>query len=322
MRDPLFVIPTLIAFVVLMLAEWAATRIDPDTRPGKHGYHGRDVATNIVTFVLGRITKPIITAAAVVGPLALAAAVAPLHLDTGAWWVWPLAFVTVDFCYYWAHRADHRVRLMWTSHSVHHSSEYFNLSTAVRLPWLNPSMLLRSTFFVPAVLLGFPVWMVLLMQSLNLVFQFPIHTERVGKLWGPIEYLFNTPSHHRVHHGSNNPYLDKNYAGVFIVWDRMFGSYAEEIEPVRYGLVHNIGTHNPIRVNYGELASMARDIKNATTWPARFGYLLRPPGYREEPGPDAVGAGDSPRIDGSASTAELLGSTAGRPGDAPLKAGL
>ncbi|WP_327150872.1 sterol desaturase family protein [Nocardia sp. NBC_01329] len=282
MHDLLFAVPTLIAFVLLMLAEWIASRIDPDTRPGLHGYDGKEVATNIATFVLSRVTKPILTAISVVGPLALAAALAPFHLDTGTWWVWPLAFVVVDFFYYWAHRADHRVRLMWTSHSVHHSSQYFNLSTAIRLPWLNPSMLVRGMFFAPAALLGIPVWMVLLMQSLNLLFQFPIHTERVGRVWGPIEYLFNTPSHHRVHHGSNNPYLDRNYGGVFIVWDRLFGSYADEVEPARYGLVHNIDTRNPIRVNYAEFAAMLCDIANAKTWAGRFGYLLAPPGYREK----------------------------------------
>ncbi|WP_328396247.1 sterol desaturase family protein [Nocardia sp. NBC_00416] len=291
MHDLLFAVPTLIAFAGLMLAEWVASRLDPDTRPGKHGYDGREVATNIAVFALGRVTTPIMTTISVVGPLAAAAAVAPFALDTRSWWVWPLAFVVVDFCYYWAHRADHRVRLMWTAHSVHHSSEYFNFTTAIRLPWLNPAMLLRGVFFVPAVLLGIPVWMVLLMQSLNLVFQFPLHTERVGTLWGPIEYLFNTPSHHRVHHGSNNPYLDKNYAGVFVVWDRMFGSYAEELEPVRYGLVHNIDSHNPIKVNYGEFTSMLRDVKNAATWSGRCGYLLSPPGYRERLAPDAVAPG-------------------------------
>ncbi|MEV0108272.1 sterol desaturase family protein [Nocardia sp. NPDC050799] len=285
MPDLLVAIPTMLAFALLMSAEWFADRTDPDTRPGVHGYDGREVATNLGTFLLGRVTKPIITAIGTVGPLALAAAVAPVHLDTGTWWVWPAAFVVVDFCYYWAHRADHRVRLMWTSHAVHHSSQYFNLTTAVRLPWLNPTMVLRGAFFAPAVLLGFPVWMVLLMQSLNLVFQFPIHTERVGRLWGPLEYLFNTPSHHRVHHGSNNPYLDKNYAGVLIVWDRLFGSYAAEIEPVRYGLVHDIETRNLLKVNYGELAALVRDIRHARTWAGRLGYLLAPPGYREAPDP-------------------------------------
>ncbi|MFC7753841.1 sterol desaturase family protein [Tsukamurella soli] len=282
----------MVAFVILMAVEWLSYRLDPDNRGRpRHGFSGRDTATSLSIFALGRITKPIMAAAAPLGFLALAAWITPLHLSSHEWWVWVAAFVMVDLCYYWAHRADHRIRLMWTAHSVHHSSEYFNLSTAVRLPWLTPASLIRPLWFAPAVLLGFPVWMVLLTQSLNLLYQFPIHTERVGRLPRPIEFVFNTPSHHRVHHGSNNPYLDKNYAGVFILWDRMFGSYAEELEPVRFGLTTNIETYNPLKANYIELAAMLRDVHRAHTWRGRIGYLLAPPGFHEDK--DATSPADS-----------------------------
>lgn len=190
--------------------------------------------------------------------MVIAAAFAPHTLSASDWRVWVAALVLADLAYYAEHRMDHRIRLLWAGHSVHHSSQHFNLSTAVRLPWLIPGSFLASVTDVPLALLGIPAWMIFLAHSIVLLFQYPIHTERVDRLPRPIEFVFNTPSHHRVHHGANNPYLDKNYGGILIVWDRMFGSYAEETEPVRYGLTTNIGTHNPVRANYHEFAGMVR----------------------------------------------------------------
>ena len=134
----------------------------------------------------------------------------------------------VDLLWYSYHRASHRVRLMWAGHQAHHNSTYFNLSTAVRQKW-NPWFELM--FWTPLPLLGMPPWMIFTSFSVNLVFQFFVHTERVDRLPRPIEFLFNTPSHHRVHHASDKQYLDKNYAGILIIWDRMFGTYAEETVP-------------------------------------------------------------------------------------------
>ena len=169
--------------------------------------------------------------------------------------------VVTDFCYYWAHRGDHRIRLLWAAHSVHHSSTYFNMSTNLRLPWFHPvSYTVRSLAWLPAASLGFPVWMIFLLNTAGLIFQIPCHTERIKKLWRPYEFVFNSPSHHRVHHGSNPCYIDKNYGGVFILWDRMFGSYAEEVEYVRYGLMHDITTDNPLKYNYFETLAMLREL--------------------------------------------------------------
>jgi sterol desaturase/sphingolipid hydroxylase (fatty acid hydroxylase superfamily) len=274
------------AFLVLMAVEyWAWRREQRDQQPPperKRGMSMRDTATNVSTYAIRLVASPL-EKFIELPILAIAAAFAPFTLPADQWWTWLLALVLADLVYYVKHRMSHRIRMFWAEHSVHHSSEYFNLSTALRLPWLIPGSFVKSAVGVPMVLIGIPLWMVFLCQAIVLLYQFPIHTERIGKLPRPIEYVFNTPSHHRVHHGANNPYLDKNYGGIFIIWDRLFNSYAEELETVRYGLTKNIDTHNPIKVNYYEFVAMIRDVRNATSWRGRVGYLLRPPGWRESP---------------------------------------
>lgn len=245
------------------------------------GVSARDAAASLSIYGIGRVVKPL-DKFIELPVVAVAAALTPLSLSAPQWWVWALALVLADLAYYVKHRMSHRVRLFWTGHSVHHSSQYFNLSTAVRLPWLIPGSFLMSVVYVPLALIGIPVWMIFLAQSVVLLYQFPIHTERVDRLPRLVEFLFNTPSHHRVHHGANNPYLDKNYGGILIVWDRLFGSYADEVEPVRFGLTTNIDTFNPVKVNYHEFAAMVGDVWRAETWRGRVGYLLNPPGWSEK----------------------------------------
>ena len=158
-----------------------------------------------------------------------------------AWWSAALCLVLDDLAYYAFHRSAHRVRWFWASHVVHHSSEHYNLTTALRQPWTS-AISLSFAFRLPLFLIGFDPRLVLSVAGVNLVYQFWVHTEAVGRLPGWFERLFNTPSHHRVHHGVNARYLDRNYGGVFIVWDRLFGTFAGETEPVRYGLVTNLGS--------------------------------------------------------------------------------
>ena len=172
---------------------------------------------------------------ALVGYAALYA-LTPLRLDTHRWYTWVLVLLLVDLLWYLYHRASHRVRIMWAGHQAHHNSQYFNLTTAVRQKW-NPWF--ELLFWVPLPLLGVPPWLIFTAFSINLIFQFFVHTERVDRLPAPIEFVFNTPSHHRVHHASDKDYLDKNYAGILIVWDRMFGTYAEETHRPTYGLTKN-----------------------------------------------------------------------------------
>lgn len=249
-------------------------------RPRRVGFSARDTFASLGVYGLGRfanLVEDFIQLPIVV----LAAMLAPISLSASDWWVWLLAIIGADLGYYAQHRMQHRVRLFWAAHSVHHSSRHFNMSTAVRLPWLIPGRFLTSVVYIPLALVGVPVWMIFLSQAIVLLFQYPLHTERIGKLHPAIEFIFNTPSHHRVHHGSNNPYLDKNYAGILIIWDRLFGSYADEVEQVHYGLTHNIDTYNPIKVNFHEFALMVRDVWRAKTWRGRVGYLLAPPGWTE-----------------------------------------
>jgi sterol desaturase/sphingolipid hydroxylase (fatty acid hydroxylase superfamily) len=260
------------AFLVLIAIEFYAYHREKreqqsDVLPTSRvrvGVSGRDAASSLSLYGIGRLVKPL-DKFIELPILAVASALTPLSLSAAHCWVWVLALVLADLSYYGEHRMQHRIRLFWAAHSAHHSSRHFNMSTAVRLPWLIPGSFLLAFAYVPMALLGVPLWLNLLCQSVVMLYQFPLHTERIDKLPRPIEYLLNTPSHHRVHHGANNPYLDKNYGGIFILWDRLFGSYAEETESATYGLTKNITTHNPIKVNYHEFASMLRDIWLAKT---------------------------------------------------------
>jgi sterol desaturase/sphingolipid hydroxylase (fatty acid hydroxylase superfamily) len=191
-------------------------------------------------------------------------------------WAWVLLLFAEDFTYYAWHRASHEVRFMWAAHENHHSSERFNLSTAVRQSWTTPFTIPLFYFWLP--LAGFHPAMLLTQISLSLIYQYWVHTELIGSL-GPLEWLMNTPSHHRVHHGSNVEYLDRNHAGIFIIWDRLFGTFEPERARVAYGLTKNIQTYAPLDIAFHEWAAMLRDVRSARTLRARLGYLLRPPGW-------------------------------------------
>ena len=172
--------------------------------------------------------------------------VAPYQMPMNVWWTWVLLLFVDDFAYYWFHRFSHEIRFFWNFHVVHHSSNQYNLSVAVRQSWF--SGIAHWIFYLPAAFLGFPLWAFLTMHGLNLIYQFWIHTKLVRRI-GFLENILNTPSHHRVHHGVNNPYLDKNYAGVFIIWDKMFGTFTEETEEPRYGILKPLTTYNPVWIN-------------------------------------------------------------------------
>ena len=171
----------------------------------------------------------------------------PAAVPSDAWWAWVLLFFADDLAYYWFHRVSHEVRVFWASHVVHHSSQHYNLSTALRQTWVPMTYF---PFWLPLALIGIPPWMIILEQSISLVYQFGIHTERVGRLWRPLEFVFNTPSHHRVHHGANEQYLDRNYGGILIIWDRLFGSFAgrDRAGPLRADEEHRDPPSGPRRV--------------------------------------------------------------------------
>jgi len=195
------------------------------------------------------------------------------------WWSWVLLLVAEDFCYYWFHRLHHEVRTLWAAHVNHHSSTHYNLTTALRQSWTTPFT--GFLFWVPLPLLGFPIEMILIQKSISLLYQYWLHTELIGKLDG-FGVIFNTPSHHRVHHGRNPIYLDRNHAGIFIIWDKIFGTFEPEAETVDYGLTKNIHTYNPVRIAFHEWGAMLKDLWNAKSWRGRLGYLVMRPGWTED----------------------------------------
>ncbi|CAL2063288.1 sterol desaturase family protein [Tenacibaculum sp. 190524A05c] len=197
------------------------------------------------------------------------------------WWSWIILLFAEDFVYYWNHRIAHESRLFWASHVVHHSSQKYNLSTALRQTWTGSFY--TFIFWLPLVVLGFHPIMILTQMSISLLYQYWIHTELIDKLPKWFEDIFNTPSHHRVHHATNPQYLDRNHAGIFIIWDKLFGTFEPEVEKPVYGLVKNIETHNPIKVAFIEWYNMLKDVFNSnTSLGKRLHYLLKPPGWKHD----------------------------------------
>ncbi|CAM2942336.1 sterol desaturase family protein [Skermania piniformis] len=184
-----------------------------------------------------------------------------------------------DFLYYWDHRLSHECRWLWAVHVVHHSSERYNLSTALRQPVAENITMLAPYGLVA--LLGVRPGLIMQARALDLMYQFWIHTEAIDTI-GPLERWLNTPSHHRVHHGSNRRYLDRNHGGILIIWDRLFGTFEPEGERPVYGLTRNIDTVNPVRIAGHEWLDLAGDIAGAATWRDRWSYLLRGPGWAYE----------------------------------------
>ena len=188
-------------------------------------------------------------------------------------------FVVMDFIYYWKHRWEHELRGFWAHHSVHHSSNYFNFSTALRVGWLGP--IYGWIYLVPPVLLGFEPLAVIMSYRVILLLQFWVHSNKIGKL-GFLEKIINTPSNHRVHHGSDPKYIDKNYGGVFIIWDRLFDTYQPEEEKPTYGLVKPITLHNPIAIVLHEPRALIGDMRRQKNWRQALRVLVRYPGWSPE----------------------------------------
>jgi sterol desaturase/sphingolipid hydroxylase (fatty acid hydroxylase superfamily) len=267
-------------FVLAILVELAALRwLDHDD--SVTGYALRDARTSIS---MGVVSLVFLTLFKVVTFLAFSAVyvyLAPFHLPTDTWWYWVLVVLGVDLGYYWHHRFSHRVRIAWAGHQAHHSSEFMNFGTALRQKW-NPWF--EFFFWLPLPLLGFAPWTLYAAFGVNLVFQFFVHTELVDRLPRPVELVFNTPSHHRVHHGRDPEYLDRNYGGILIVWDRLFGTFAAEERRPSYGLTTPVETYDLLTLQYGHYADIARDVRAARRWRDRLGYVLGPPGWQPSGG--------------------------------------
>ena len=271
-------------FVLSVVFELAALKwIDHDDNVT--GYAYKDARASISMGVISVFFLTVFKLATFVVYSAIFTYAAPWQLATNAWWYWPLLIIGLDLAYYANHRFVHRVNVGWAAHQAHHSSEYMNFGTALRQKW-NPWF--EFFFWLPLPFLGFAPWTLYVAFAVNLVFQFFVHTELIDRLPRPIELVFNTPSHHRVHHGSDPEYLDRNYAGILIVWDRMFGTFTPERQRPTYGLTKPVDSYNLIRLQYGDYARIVREVKTADSWRDRLGYLFGPPGWEPTAGSPAT----------------------------------
>lgn len=201
---------------------------------------------------------------------------ADINWHLAHWWVWVIVFFADDFTFYWHHRLSHEIRILWAAHINHHSSQQYNLATALRQSWTE--YLYKNIWWIWMPLVGFHPLMIMTMSAINLIYQFWTHTELVGKL-GFFEKIFNTASHHRVHHASDIKYLDKNYAGILIIWDKMFGTFQEEEETPNYGITSNIHTNNLLKITFHEVINIIHDVKKADKFTDKLKYIFYAPGW-------------------------------------------
>ncbi|GER06524.1 hypothetical protein GCM10007972_02220 [Iodidimonas muriae] len=270
----LYAIP---AFVVLIIAEMVYGRLT-----GRTLFEPKDTATSLAMGLGSQI------AGLIFGGLVLALGFYIWEhyrlFDLGFhWWTFLLAFILDDLAYYAFHRASHRIRWFWAAHVIHHTSQHYNLSTALRQTWTGVPAL-TFIFSLPLFVLGFHPLLIAFISGINLIYQFWIHTEAITRMPRWFEAIFNTPSHHRVHHATNPRYLDANYAGALIIWDRMFGTFVPELdeEKCRYGTVKQLGTFNPLKVAFHEWVGIFSDVIRTKNWRHWLGYAFGPPGWSHD----------------------------------------
>lgn len=249
----------------------------------KKGRRWKDTGANVLIFALGRLVENTVFGS--IGILCLMPFhwITPFQIQMNVW-TWILAVIFMDFTYYWMHRLEHEHRIFWAHHSVHHSSKDYNLTVSLRLSIVESAI--EWIFLIPMVLVGFSPFQTMAALLLVAQYQAWIHTERIVKL-GWLDEIFNTPSVHRVHHGSNDKYLDKNYGGILMIWDKLFGTFQREEEKVVYGLTKDIHTNNPIKINFIEYQDIWKDVKKCRNWKDRFkivfgGLTWRPAYFKED----------------------------------------
>lgn len=264
-------VPLFILSILAEIAAWKAT--------GRGRYETRDAAASLL-MGLGNQIAPLLGAKVLLAALWTWVYQYRLFDIPNAWWAVLVCFVVDDFRYYWLHRIAHERRLFWATHVVHHSSQHYNLTTALRQTWTG-GLINGALFTTPLVFIGFHPAMIVFAFGFNLVYQFWIHTEMIDRMPRWFEWLLNTPSHHRVHHATNPRYLDANYAGVFMLWDRMFGTFTPEAaeEKPRYGIIKNLGSFNPFVIAFSEWINIGRDLLTARSLREVAGYTLGPPGW-------------------------------------------
>ncbi|WBX72242.1 sterol desaturase family protein [Tenacibaculum retecalamus] len=272
-------IPNLIHYAIPFFILTVIIEVIITVKVKLEGYEFKDAATSI-TMGLGNVAIGLFTKGVVFAIFTLLYNYRVFTIPF-IWWSWIILLFAEDFVYYWNHRIAHESRLFWASHVVHHSSTKYNLSTALRQTW--SGSFYTFIFWAPLALIGFHPLMILTQMSISLLYQYWIHTELIKKLPKWFEAIFNTPSHHRVHHATNPQYLDRNHAGIFIIWDRLFGTFEPEVEKPVYGLVTNINTHNPIKIAYIEWYNLLKDVfTSKTSLGKRILYFLKPPGWKHD----------------------------------------
>ncbi len=246
----LYAIPVMLSLVFL---EWFIGNYQK-----KKLYDGKDFLSSAAIGV-GNLLVDLVIKAGILGLFIIFYNLSPLRIPY-TWWSLVLAFVVIDFLRYWAHRWGHEWRMFWATHVTHHSSENYNFSVSFRLSWTQH---IKFVFYIPAIMLGFHPVIFFIANQLEVLYQFWIHTELIRKLPAPIEFIFVTPSHHRVHHGRNPKYIDKNYGSTFIIWDRIFGTFQKEEEQVDYGITTPPNSYNPVYLNFHEWKAIFQDLKKA-----------------------------------------------------------
>ncbi len=267
-----YAIPFFILFILIEIVLTAKKNIET--------YEIKDASSSIA-MGLGNVFVGLISKLLVLGALMYVYENYRLFTIPFTWWAWVLVFFADDFSYYWMHRISHENRFFWASHVVHHSSQKYNLATALRQTWTGSFT--SFIFWLWMALLGFHPLMILTQMSISLLYQFWIHTETINKLPSWFEAIFNTPSHHRVHHATNPQYLDRNHAGILIIWDKFFGTFEPEVEKPIYGLTTNINSYNPIKIAFHEWIDLFKDVLTSdTSLGNRFKYFFKPPGWKHD----------------------------------------
>ncbi|MBK8706273.1 MAG: sterol desaturase family protein [Saprospiraceae bacterium] len=261
-------------FILLLLAEAALA-----WRRRADWYEAKDTFSSLAMGI-GNVLIGLVTKSMVFGSMVFVYQYRLLEWGF-VWWAWVAAFFAEDLTYYWYHRISHSSRYFWASHVIHHSSQHYNLGTALRQTWTG-ELSGGFVFWLWLPLVGFHPAMIFTLKAISLLYQFWIHTEAIGKLPRWAEFLWNTPSHHRVHHSSDPKYLDRNHGRILIIWDRLFGTFQVEEEHPHYGLTKNIHTYNPLLIATHEWIAMFKDVFHSRNLRQALGYLFGPPGWSHD----------------------------------------
>ena len=269
-----FVIYAIPAFLLLILLE-----IYLDWRYQRHTYRFNDAINSLNLGMMSQVTGIAQKTVQFSAYLLVFDHIALWNLGRDSWWIWPFAFIAYDFCYYWFHRVSHEINLFWAGHVVHHQSEEYNLSTALRQ---SSGTFLGFLFYLPMALIGIEPYVLVTVGSLNLIYQFWVHTRHIHQMPAWYETIFVTPSNHRVHHAQNPIYMNKNHGGVFIVWDRLFGTFQPELEqePVIFGVTKPLASWNPVWANLDVYWSLAKDSWRTEKWADKLKVWFKKTGWR------------------------------------------